>query len=401
MLKQRGNSSMEKRGSHSLIVNGQSQITNNELRITNNQSRITNNKSLITLLALMFVFMGTVFFPGCAKKPKEIKIGAILPLTGPSSLLGEMAKKGLILAEKDINSKGAIDGIPLKVIFEDGKADPNSSVSAFRKLITANKIKFVITTHSSVGLALAPIADKEKILLIVHASHPKITEGHKYTLRHSNIAEQESEVIGDFVKTEKINKRRISLAVMNDDYGMIFKKRLSQQLGIKGNNIIVYDQSETDFNSVVQKLLANNPNIVIIAGLGNGVGILLRRLKEYGYKGKTIITLGAVVTGAFQGAGESAKGVYFVSLNFDKTDKEYKRLNTLYKTQYHSDIPLASVLFYNSLNLLASCIKEVGYNPDKVITYLKSLKEFDGVGEKMKIIKGQNIVPPLKVIRYE
>ncbi|MDI6784731.1 MAG: ABC transporter substrate-binding protein, partial [bacterium] len=191
------------------------------LKTTNTQTLLT----LLTLLTLSTLFLSFGF--GAAKMPpQEIKIGAILPLTGPSALLGELARNGLTLAEEDINSKGGIRGNRLKIIYEDGMADPNSSISAFRKLVTFDKVKFVVTTHSNVGLALAPMADKEKVILFVHASHPQITGKSPYVFRHSNTAEQESQIIVDFVS--KQNKKNYALAVMDDDYGMIFREKLNK-----------------------------------------------------------------------------------------------------------------------------------------------------------------------------
>lgn len=352
---------------------------------------------VVVALAILLIVTQTT------KEPEEIKIGAILPLTGPSALLGEIAKNGLLLSEQDINANGGIKGKKLKIIFEDGMADPNKSISAFNKLITTDKIRFAITTHSGVGLALAPIADKHKIMLFVHASHPGIVQESAFIFRHSNIAEQESEIIGAFIR-KSFNMKNIALAVMNDDYGLIFNKTLSNALATNTEdnfiNSVIYDQSETDFKTVTQQILRDKPQTVIVAGLGNGVGLLLRRLKEYGYGGNIIITLGAVATGAFKSAGESAKGVYYVELDFNTNDAKYKNLSNRYKKAFNSDLSSASTLFYNSLSLLSYANGEAGNNPEKVSNFIQNLSSYQGIGEQMTI-NGKNMVPPLKVIRNE
>ena len=357
---------------------------------------------VIVALAIVLGVIQTKKKPGeiqIKKEPEEIKIGAILPLTGPSALFGELGQKGLTLAEEDINAQGGINGRKLKVIFEDGMADPNSSISAFRKLVTIDKVKFIITTHSSVGLALAPLADKEKVILLVHASHPQITGKSPYIFRHANTAEQESPIIVDFVK--KQGKKNYALAVMDDDYGRVFRDKLKQlflESKIPMKSEIIYEKTETDFKTVAQKLLANgNPDIVVIAGLGNGVGLLIKSLKEMGFKGDILITIAAVVTGAFQGAGEAGKGVFYVDYDFDTEESKYKELNEKYSRRFGGEIPPSSVLFYNSLFILAKAIEESGQNPDAVSKFLENLQSFEGVGEKIQILNRRDFVHPLKV----
>jgi len=360
-------------------------------------------KTWIWIIIIATVALATVLYITQTKKDSdEIKIGAILPMTGPSSLLGELARNGLTIAENDINNKGGINGRQVKIYIEDGMADPSSSVSAFRKLVTLDKVKFVVTTHSSVSLAISPLADRDKIILFVHASHPQITGKSPYIFRHSNIAEQESQEIVDFVQKE--NMRTYSIAVMDDDYGIVFRENLIKLF--LENNIsivsdVVYEKTETDFKTVAQKLLLSNqnPEIIVIAGLGNGVGLLIRRLKEFGYEGDILITLGAVITGAFESAGKSAKGIYYIDFRFDSTDKDYQDLSERYYEKYKSSLQSSSVLFYNTLMLLGHVIEKVDEDPHKVSKYLKTLEYFRGIGEEMEIVNNYDIVPSLQVFR--
>ena len=106
---------------------------------------------------------------GCAKeeKEKEIKIGAILPLTGDMAKFGASFKKGIDLAVGEINAEGGIRGIKPQIIYEDDAGESKQAVSAFRKLITQHKIHAVIGgVMSSTAMPIAPIAEKEKVVII-------------------------------------------------------------------------------------------------------------------------------------------------------------------------------------------------------------------------------------------
>ncbi len=65
----------------------------------------------------------------------EVKIGAILPFSGGLEIFGEQAKAGIDLAVAQVNAAGGIQGHPLKVIYEDNKTDPKTSVEKANKLI--------------------------------------------------------------------------------------------------------------------------------------------------------------------------------------------------------------------------------------------------------------------------
>jgi branched-chain amino acid transport system substrate-binding protein len=340
---------------------------------------------------------------GCAKKDSDvIKIGAVLPLTGSSALLGKLANNGLDLAAADINSTGGVAGKKIMVILEDGKADPSTSISAFQKLIDVDKVKYVVTSHSTVGLALSSIADKNKVILFVHASHPLITGKSVYVFRHSNVAEQESQMINDFL-VNRSNKSTVSIAALNDDYGIVFRDKLKELFlknSVSFTGDYLYDNTESDFKTLAHKLITiQHPNVVILAGLGQNVGQIIKRLREFGYKGDILVTLGAFITGAFDVSGEASKGVFYIDFAFDSKDKKYQELSNRYSKKFNSDMQSSSLLFYNTLQLLRHTIDEVGDDAFKVSEGLKRMRQFNGVGEEMTFVNSYDIVPALKILK--
>jgi len=86
---------------------------------------------------------------------EPIKIGAILPLSGPVSIFGNWIKEGIDLALKDINTNR------IKVIYEDSKLDAKEGVSAFNKLVDVDGAKIIITAMSLVTVPLIPIAEEK------------------------------------------------------------------------------------------------------------------------------------------------------------------------------------------------------------------------------------------------
>jgi len=81
------------------------------------------------------LFLGTGVISGGGLGVEEIRIGAIVPLTGPFAQLGSNYPLGFQLAIDEINSKGGVLGAKLRLIVYDDKNDAKEAVAAFQRLV--------------------------------------------------------------------------------------------------------------------------------------------------------------------------------------------------------------------------------------------------------------------------
>ena len=125
-------------------------------------------------------FCFVIFFPSLSFG-KEIKIGVILPLTGPAGKYGKWARDGIELAVEEIRKTDP----SLKVIFEDNEGNPSKGVSAFLKLVKADKVPVVMDLIlSQVALAVAPVAERNKVVMLsIGASAEKLKYAGDYVFR--------------------------------------------------------------------------------------------------------------------------------------------------------------------------------------------------------------------------
>ena len=341
------------------------------------------------------------------KQEKVIKIGAILPLTGPVSFFGEQMKAGQSLAAKMINDGyfwKTKKNIELK--FGDSKADPKEGLSSFRKF-EFEKVKFIISTLSPVCLALIPEAKRSDILFFADAAHPSISNAGKLIFRHSNTAQQEAHTIANFItKNEngKTGRIKIAVVVVNDDYGISFKNEFENIFQKASNyeiNEFMHDKSNTDFRNLTLKIINDSPHYVVICSVGKGPGMIAKRLKEFKYEGTIISAIAFGFPEAQNAAGEAKKGVFYDSFAFDKDDPQFQRINSKFKEIYKKDMPDLSILEFNTVYLVSYAINQVGYDPIAVAKYLKSLGEFNGIGETMSILPSGDVIPAIKIVRCE
>ena len=191
----------------------------------------------IAVGVLTVIVIGVLFFLNdTGEKQAVIRIGAILPLTGDAAVAGHNTKKGIDLAVNEINRRGGINGLNLRVIYEDTKAVPKTGVNATKKLIDRDKVCYIIDNSiSAVTLAVAPLfKNRDCVLLSTGASSPEITNAGENIYRIWNSDYEEASAMADFVVREFEGKKLLVLYT-NTEYGIGLKNAFMGTFSSKDN----------------------------------------------------------------------------------------------------------------------------------------------------------------------
>ena len=139
--------------------------------------RFNKKKIGIFALILILIIVGIVVaFPN--NKQDDVKIGAILPLSGDYSIIGTEIKNGMELAKYEI----AMDGFDVNIIYEDDESFlPRAVVNAANKLVNIDKVDVALTAIVEEAKPSSNIFnDNEVPLVIVWDSNRYIKEGGNY-----------------------------------------------------------------------------------------------------------------------------------------------------------------------------------------------------------------------------
>ena len=119
---------------------------------------------LAVLLVVSVVALTGIYQPVSAQQ-EPIKIGAIIPLSGPESVSGQAMQKGYQLALDEINQQGVL-GRRIELIVEDDRGDPPTGAAAFLKLVTRDRVSVLIGgLQSATTIAIASQALQRPILM--------------------------------------------------------------------------------------------------------------------------------------------------------------------------------------------------------------------------------------------
>lgn len=300
---------------------------------------------------LMILIFNIFIFTGCNEKvtnAQEITIGAILPLTGNASKIGQWQKKGIELAVNQINKN---DLVKVKVIFEDSMSNPKNGILAYKNLILNPNIDTIITSLTSVSLAIQSSAEKDKKSLIMLAvSDPFIANKKKYTIRFNLGSEDESLKLAEYLKRQ--NYQSICVAYINNDFGLMATKVLEENT----KNIIFkngYSPQSTDFRTLSEKIIANKCDALSVIGYTNASILLIKQLKESGGM-QDIFTNMALSIPSFQKlGGESLRGVKYTATTFGtNTSSKSSDFITQYREYYNEKPTFFASFAYDALNFI-------------------------------------------------
>lgn len=220
-----------------------------------------------------------------------IPIGIALAQTSNVALLGQEGFVGARIAEKYFNSKGGINGTPIKLVMQDTSGDEAGAINAFQTLINKDKVVGIVgPTLSQQAFSADPIAERAKVPVIGASNTANgIPEIGDYVAR---VSAPVSIVAPNSLKAAlKQNPQIKKVAVFyaqNDAFNKseteIFQKAVKEQ-GLELVTVQKFQTTDTDFQAQATNALNLKPDLVIISGLAADGGNLVRQLRELGYKG--------------------------------------------------------------------------------------------------------------------
>jgi len=347
------------------------------------QGGIMQDKQLFTLLGILLI---AVLFSGCAS---EVKIGAVIALTGEASDYGQSVKEGLDLALDEINGAGGIDGKQLILIYKDSETTPSVGENAIRELLGQDKVLAVIGgVSSSVSRAMAPIAEEaQRVLLSPASSSPLISEMGNYIYRNFPSDVLEGARMAAFAYGTLDVKRNMVVMNIQNDYGRGLKQIFVKNYRDMGGKILEtfsYGDDQTDFSEIVAKIKAYEKpsvNAVYIAGYYSDLAAILLELQRQEVD-VIKLSVGAFESDALQAkAGAAAEGVIFPKLEFD-ADSEEEHIHTFsaaFQEKFDKKPDIYAAHAYDALKILAHAVEQEGPYADKVQMTLLNLRDYPGV----------------------
>src|SRR4249920_3568190 len=243
----------------------------------------------------------------------QVKVGAVLSVSGPASFLGDPEKKTLDIYIQDINAKGGINGQKLQVVVYDDGGDANAARTFATRLVEEDKVVAMVGgTTTGATLAMIPVFEDAQIPFISLAGAVQIVEPvRKWVFKTPHTDRMACEKIFDDLKRR--NLTTIALISGTDAFGKSMRDQcvaVAPAAGIK----IAHEESYGPRDSDMTPQLTNIRNAagvqaVVNPGFGQGPAIVTRNYRQLGITLPLYQSHGVASKQFIDLAGPAAEGV--------------------------------------------------------------------------------------------
>lgn len=202
-----------------------------------------------------------------------IKLGVLAPLTGTNAEYGKGFEVGTQMAVNEINAKGGVNGYKLQLVVKDSKGDQKESSDLARQLSDDENILAIIGDFTSgCCMANAPIVDEAGIVqLSPTASNPQYAGMSDYCFSIMGRQDGEAPFFARYILKKYLGVSKVGVIYINSDWGISCIDNFKKEANAVGLNIVSevsYVQDEKDFSSLITKLRAADPEVVLIMDQG-------------------------------------------------------------------------------------------------------------------------------------
>jgi branched-chain amino acid transport system substrate-binding protein len=294
------------------------------------QLRLAAFSAAVVLLSASSAFAQKKYDTGATDT--EIKIGNIMPYSGPASAYGVIGTTETKYFQK-INAEGGINGRKINFISYDDNYSPPKTVEQARKLVESDEVLFIFNPLGTPpNSAIQKYMNSKKVpQLFVATGATKWNDPKEFpwTMGWQPNYQSETQIYAKFILKEKPDAK-IAVLYQNDDYGKDYLKGLKDGLGAKAASMIIieesYETSEPTIDSHIVKLKSTNADVFVNITTPKFAAQAIKKNAEIGWKplhflNNVSASIGSVITPAGK---ENAQGIISSNYLKDPTDPQWK-----------------------------------------------------------------------------
>jgi branched-chain amino acid transport system substrate-binding protein len=240
----------------------------------------------------------------------QIKVGVTISTTGPAASLGIPEKNVFAIMPREIAGK------KVEYIVLDDASDPVAAVKNARKFVSEDKVDVILgSSITPNSLAMVDVAAESETPMIAIASSLRIVDpvdakkfwvfktpqndAHMMTAMSAHMADNGVKSVG--------------LIGFNDAYGEGVMSEFGKLTSVRKLNVVAqerYARTDTSVTGQVLKLMAANPDAIMVAASGTPAALPAKALRERGYKGRIYFTDGVINDDFLRVGGKDLEGAF-------------------------------------------------------------------------------------------
>jgi ABC-type branched-subunit amino acid transport system substrate-binding protein len=324
----------------------------------------------------------------------EIKIGNIMPYSGPASAYGVIGKTEAAYFKK-INDAGGINGRKINFISYDDGYSPPKTVEQARKLVESDEVLLIFNSLGTPpNSAIHKYMNAKKVpqlFVATGATKWNDPKDFPWTMGWQPSYQSETQIYAKYILKEKPNAK-IAVLYQNDDYGKDYLKGLKDGLGAKAASMIVaeesYETTEPSVDGHIVKLKSSGADIFVNISTPKFAAQAIKKMAEIGWTPLHFLNnVSASVGSVIKPAGyQNAQGIISAAYLKDPSDPQWendagmKEFLTFLEKDFPEGNKLDSsvVVGFGVTQTLIQVLKQCGDNltRENIMKQAANLKDF-------------------------
>ncbi len=318
-----------------------------------------SRRSAAAMLGLAPAFAGRARAAEPPKDPEVFRIGALLGLTDKGNWNATVMQRGILMAVDEINAAGGIDGIKVEAAIEDHQGVPRVGVDAMQRLRARYDIQAVLLSYSTVGLAVAPICEQQKIFMLDGGSVTDALVGKfSYLFHNRSVASVMARAALTIPK--QMNLKKMAVMAASTDDGQSLQRAAEADWKAYGGRIVGVEtalSTASNIDTQIAKLRNSDADFLAVWEFSPGPGLVLKRAREFGMKQPIIgVEFTAEIASV---AGVHANGYQFASDYFNPNagDPWPQRFADSYRKKFGDNPEVYAANYYEGIYVIAEAIR--------------------------------------------
>ena len=353
---------------------------------------LTAAAAAFSLLASQSAFAQKRYDTGASDT--EIKIGNIMPYSGPASAYGIIGKTEEAYF-KMINEAGGVNGRKINFISYDDGYSPPKAVEQTRKLIESDEVLLIFNalgTPSQTAVQKYHNAKKvPQLFVATGASKWNDPKDFPWTMGFQPSYRVEARIFAKYILKEKPNAK-VAIFYANDDFGKDYLAGIKDIFGSKASSLIVaeesYETTEPSIDSHIVKLKGTGADVFVNISTPKFAAQAIKKMAELEWKPTHVLTdVSVSIVAVMKPAGlEASEGILSAQYMKDASDPQWKDDEGMKKFMAFIDkyMPGANVAdlnlayAYAAAQTMVQVLKQCGddLTRENVMKQAASLKDF-------------------------
>ncbi len=346
----------------------------------------------------------------CEKRSDRTLLGHVASLTGSEATFGDSTEKGIRLAIDEVNRRGGVRGKLLEVKTYDDQGKPEEAAIASTRLVLQDKVAVLLgEVASSRSLAMAPIADQNRVPMITPSStNPRVTKENgrtrPYVFRVCFIDPFQGTVMAKFAREKLAVKNVAVLRDVGNDYSVGLANYFISKLEELGGSIVSdqsYKAGDQDFKAQLTAIKAKAPEAIYVPGYYTDVALIARQARELGIKAALMGGDGWDSPRLFEIGGKAIEGSYFSNhYSHEDPSPRIQEFVKSYRERFGSVPDGLAATGYDAGRIAADAMARAkDLSGEAIRDAIAATKDYQGVTGIISIDADHNAVKPAVVLQ--